>query len=169
MAEKELLMSIDDVRFLRPDTHVLLTHTEDAYSIGVIRTPFDGAVLVAAFKRPVMNVGIPLNPTLLMGALDIVIAKHERHALDMALHMLHTWTAARTPGYHGQQYLFAPSDFTEVVKDAPPGESPFTMLGGGRLNRRQQLERTEKLGYIRKSGFMFPLSNIIAKVRDQLA
>ncbi len=168
MSGKELLMNMDLVKFPR-DSHVLLTHAQDAYSIGLIQTPYDGAVLIAAFKNPMMNFGVPLSPQFLLSSLDVVVAKHTKHSFDLAIHMLKTWAAARSDGIGVERRPIRLSDFTEFVKDAPMGESQFMRLGGGELTKVSQAERAQKMGHIRDLGFNVPIRPIVNTFRDKLA
>lgn len=168
MAAKELLMNLDMVKFPR-DSHVLLTHAQDAYSIGLIQTPYDGAVLIAAFKNPMMNFGVPLSPQFLLRSLDVVVAKHTKHSFDLAIHMLKTWAATRSDGIGSGHRAIRNSDFTEFVKDAPTGEPQFMRLGGGVLSRVETAERAVKLGHIRDLGFHVPIRPIVNTFRDKLA
>lgn len=158
MAPHELLMNIDIVRADR-DRRVLLAHTEDTFSLGVIRTPLVDTVLVASFRRPFVRMGVPLSFQFLRGAVDILVAQNDRHAMDLALKVLHGWV--RSKSEDRKVRVFSPNDFTEYVKDAQVGEPQFRRLGGGLLSKKEALTRSAEFGRIRDTGFALPPGAIV--------
>lgn len=166
MNGQELLANIDVVRF-PADKNVLLGHTDEVYSVGVIQTPFDGKSVVVSLQNEISRFAnaLSMKPESLINALEVIIANDRSEAMEIAIQKLQTWANLHS----GDNKLVTPDKITGVVKDAPLNEPHMHDLEGVPLNRNAQLSQEQKLGYIRDHSYPIPIQPIITALLNELA
>lgn len=166
MSSYELLAHIDVVRF-PADKSVLLGHTDDVYSIGVIQTPFDGKSVVVSLRNEINRFAnaLLMNSGLLKNALEVIIANDNSVAVEIATQKIQAWANLHS----GNDRLVTPNKITGVVKDAHLNEPHMHDLEGVPLNRSVQLSQEQKLGYIRNHSYPIPIQPIITALLNELA
>ncbi len=164
--EKDLLANIDIVNFPKDKT-VLLGHTYDIYSIGIIQTPFDGKSLVVSLRNEVNKFAsaITMQPSKLINELEIIIAGNNSEAIEIATLKLQTWLAIQS----GENEMLTTDHFTDVATDAPLNKPHMHKLDGTPLDRSEQFGQEQKLGYIRDHSFPIPIQPMISALLDELA
>lgn len=166
-SQAEILGNIDLVKYPQDKT-VLLAHTDEAFSVGVVSMPFD-ATMVLSFTDPIKKTEIPLTTRLLPSTFSILVTRREEEALQIAMGTMRLWMWRRSLELgESDASPLGIGAFTDVDREAPIYAPHMRKLSGEPLKGAELLSQEVKLGKIRDQGFVIPLPPIVRDIQNLL-